>query len=402
MPSSHTEIMLKKTYLRLRQPRAVSRLWAAGIALGLLGCGAMFLSATDLKAPRAKLKAGISYQHDVDPDRPWSIHIAKLDLSRDEYELVTTLARGTNIGMSTLSDQIKLLPAELGKPMAAINGDFYRDANNAYQGDPLGLQIRLGELVSSPGPNAAFWIDANGRPQMTNVLSQLRVTWPGGESTPFGVNEERTNGSVVLYTSAIGSSTHTTSGRELVLERAEGDWLPLRAGASYTAKVRAVRETGDTLVPPDLMVLSLSPEAAVRLPKIEAGALLKISTATTPDLAGVKTALGGGPALVRAGKANSIEGPYPRHPRTALGWNKNYLYLLQVDGRQSDLSIGMTFPELAAYFVKLGCDEAINLDGGGSATFWYLGQVMNSPCYGHERTIANGLVILRKSDPSAP
>lgn len=150
------------------------------------------------------------------------------------------------------------------------------------------------------------------------------------------------------------------------------------------------------------MVLSLSPEVAARLPKVEPGEFLKLSTATTPDLAGVQTAIGGGPALVRGGQVTKLSAPYPRHPRTAIGWNKNFLYLMEVDGRQSELSIGMTFPELAAYFIKLGCTEAINLDGGGSATFWLHGQVVNSPCYGHERPVANGLVILRKKKTSAP
>ena len=59
----------------------------------------------------------------------------------------------------------------------------------------------------------------------------------------------------------------------------------------------------------------------------------------------------------------------------------------------------MTFPELADYMAKLGCDEALNLDGGGSATFWLYGQVVNSPSEGHERETANGLVVVRKNKP---
>jgi exopolysaccharide biosynthesis protein len=56
----------------------------------------------------------------------------------------------------------------------------------------------------------------------------------------------------------------------------------------------------------------------------------------------------------------------------------------------------MTFPELAAYMIKLGCEEAINFDGGGSATMWVLGNVMNSPSEGQERPGANALVLVRK------
>ena len=85
-----------------------------------------------------------------------------------------------------------------------------------------------------------------------------------------------------------------------------------------------------------------------------------------------------------------------RHPRSAIGWNKNWFFLVEVDGRQRDLSVGMTLDELSNYLVKLGCEEALNLDGGGSATIWYQGEVRNSPCDGYERPIANSLVVLRK------
>ena len=73
-----------------------------------------------------------------------------------------------------------------------------------------------------------------------------------------------------------------------------------------------------------------------------------------------------------------------------------YFFLLVVDGRQKDLSIGMTLGELAEFMLKLGCTEAMNLDGGGSSTFWLDGKIMNSPSDGHERRIANGLILLQK------
>jgi exopolysaccharide biosynthesis protein len=67
-----------------------------------------------------------------------------------------------------------------------------------------------------------------------------------------------------------------------------------------------------------------------------------------------------------------------------------------VDGRQLDVSIGMTLPELAEFMLKLGCKEALNLDGGGSATLWAFGAVRNSPSEGQERPACNALVVLRK------
>ena len=85
-----------------------------------------------------------------------------------------------------------------------------------------------------------------------------------------------------------------------------------------------------------------------------------------------------------------------RHPRTAIGWNAGNYFLVEVDGRQENLSVGMTLDELADYMARLGCEEAMNLDGGGSATLWFDGKVRNSPCDGKERPVANSLVFTRK------
>jgi exopolysaccharide biosynthesis protein len=141
------------------------------------------------------------------------------------------------------------------------------------------------------------------------------------------------------------------------------------------------------------------------------GMKLEISTATTPDLNGVKTAMGGGPTLVKNGKSAftsktpppgssgdwSQRSKYERHPRTAIGWSKTHIYFVIVDGRQPGLSVGMKLAELADYFLSLGCSEAMNLDGGKSAQMWMKGEIMNSPCQG-EDTVASSLLVVRKPE----
>ena len=189
------------------------------------------------------------------------------------------------------------------------------------------------------------------------------------------------------------------AGHELVLEKdGDNEWLPLRAGQTYSARVRGVRETGNTRLNRDTLVLSLSPTLAASAPKVNAGEILKISTATLPDLSGVKTAIGGGPILVNGGKPfpSRVNKSQDRHPRSAIGWNEKNIFLVEVDGRQPRLSMGMTLPELTDYLIQLGCDKALNLDGGGSAEVWIEGRIANSPCFGHERETANSLVVLEK------
>jgi hypothetical protein len=332
-----------------------------------------------------------------------------LDRTATGLEFQTTHARDGSLGLSTLSDQIGALKPRLGLPLVAVNGDFYVFEGKPYAGDPRGLQVLDGNLISAPNGGPVFWIDAQGQPQGTNVVSRFRVTWPNGTSTPFGLNEERLTNTTVLYTAAVGKTNLTTNGCELVLER-EGNspWLPLRLGDTLTARVREVRQGGKTPLSSETMVLSIHPMQTNRPPTVETGAVLRLALHSSPDLAGVKTALGGGPMLVCGSKRQKLKqpkfnGPLPyefrsmmeRHPRTALGWNDRHFYLVVVDGRQLQLSKGMTLTELTSYMLDLGCTEVVNLDGGGSATLWCNGFVLNRPCDGWERVIANALVVLR-------
>jgi exopolysaccharide biosynthesis protein len=57
----------------------------------------------------------------------------------------------------------------------------------------------------------------------------------------------------------------------------------------------------------------------------------------------------------------------------------------------------MTLEELGAYLASLGCTDAMNLDGGGSATLWAGGAIRNQPSDGSERPIANALAIVRQA-----
>jgi len=62
----------------------------------------------------------------------------------------------------------------------------------------------------------------------------------------------------------------------------------------------------------------------------------------------------------------------------------------------------MTLPELAEFMLQLQCEEAMNLDGGGSAAIWLNGKIMNKPCYGHERNTGNALVLVEKKVEAKP
>jgi exopolysaccharide biosynthesis protein len=98
-----------------------------------------------------------------------------------------------------------------------------------------------------------------------------------------------------------------------------------------------------------------------------------------------------------------------RHPRTAVGIARDgkQLILFVVDGRQPQLSMGMTLAEVAKEMILLGCEQALNLDGGGSTTLVYRDpdrkklEVLNSPSDMTERSVADVLGVTVKKTPSA-
>lgn len=362
------------------------------VLVGWLGCRAGLLAQP---GRWTDVGGGLAWRRDT-TDEPWALHVVRASRQQTNLALLPSLAFGQRIGLNTLSAQARLVPRALGQAVAAINGDFYQTEHETVPGDPRGLFIRQGELVSAPIERDCFWIATNGQPRTGTIRSRFRLELPGGQGLPFGLNESDETGTAVLYTRAMDPDRLPDPRSLLVLRPAEAtNGLPLQAGRRVAFRVDRTAVRG---IPSDALLAALPRSAAASLP---AGATVWVDTATEPSLAGVQTALGGGPALVRQGKVTDARAAKSRerHPRSAFGWNNAHYFLVVVDGRQPGYSDGMTLPELAAYLVDLGCLEAINLDGGGSTELILNGRILNRPCYGHERATATGLMVVRAPGP---
>jgi hypothetical protein len=379
----------------------------------LVGCGQSShagpeTSGAPLSIP--EFAPGVGYTNERIARGPWSIHVVRASRQPGQFGFVSVHARQSALGLATLSQQVKSVPATIGIPVGAVNGDFYQ-RDRAYAGDPRGLQVVDGEMISAPIGGVALCIDGQGQPQAVEVHPRFELAWVGGSLTNLGFNEDRQPTEIVLYTPKLGGSTRTSGGREWVLVPGGTNTgaFSAQVGAEYVFRVETVKDGGDAPLEAGKWVLSAGQGVVRRQPSlasVAAGAEVRIRLATEPRLDGVQQAISGGPILVRGGRALKIVPPrsdsyqfssmLERHPRSAVGWNRTHLMLVQVDGRQPRLSVGMTLEELGATMARLGCEEAMNLDGGGSATFWCDGRIRNSPCDGGERVIANSLVLVRR------
>lgn len=122
---------------------------------------------------------------------------------------------------------------------------------------------------------------------------------------------------------------------------------------------------------------------------------------------GVWNTLSFGPALVDDGQILSgiddieIDTNFGNHsiqgvqPRTGIGMiAPDHFVFVVVDGRADGYSRGVTMTEFAQIFIDLDCQVAYNLDGGGSATMYFNGSLVNNPLgRGRERGTSDILYI---------
>lgn len=91
-----------------------------------------------------------------------------------------------------------------------------------------------------------------------------------------------------------------------------------------------------------------------------------------------------GPALVTGGEVSVDEDDevgraMASNPRTAIGITESGEYLFIVSDGRTDESEGLSLSELAEFAKSLGAVTCYNLDGGGSSTMYFMGEVVNNP-----------------------
>ena len=91
-----------------------------------------------------------------------------------------------------------------------------------------------------------------------------------------------------------------------------------------------------------------------------------------------------GPGLIIDGEisvssSDEVGQAMASNPRTAVGYiDENHYVLVVADGRTTE-SQGLSLLQLATFMETLGVEQAYNLDGGGSSTMYFNGEVVNNP-----------------------
>lgn len=89
-----------------------------------------------------------------------------------------------------------------------------------------------------------------------------------------------------------------------------------------------------------------------------------------------------GPTLLNNGelsvsKSAEVDAALASNQRAGIGIIEPLHYLFIVSNGRIENEAGMSVYQFAKVFEELGCQTAYNLDGGGSATMWFMGKILN-------------------------
>jgi exopolysaccharide biosynthesis protein len=340
---------------------------------------------------------------------PWVVNVLTIDPATSKGRLKTTygpdLAR-----VEKTSDLVRSAGA-----VAGVNASFFTfTASVQYPGDPVGLGIADGNLLSEPLTDPAeanLLIDANSNKMLmghlrwtgsvvnreTGVRLPLEyVNHPPVIPTACASLPDQTTctvpGDVVLFTPEFAAATPSGNGVEVVLDR-------------FGCVVRTSTTRGTSLTPGQTSLQATGQDSVALLNAVANGCLnkdIKVADGNgekVPLRSGLYGATGryrltaGGEIVAPAGTGSF----FARNPRTIAGTTHDGKILLAtIDGRQTT-SVGTTMDETAAVAKALGMYDAINLDGGGSTAMALQdGTLVNRPsgAGGAERAVGDAIVFV--------
>ncbi|MGA5314371.1 phosphodiester glycosidase family protein [Streptomyces pseudogriseolus] len=328
-------------------------------------------------------------------------------------------------------ETVSALATDAGAVAAVNAGFFVLDSRSGAPGDPAGVGVYDGRLLSETvGERPGFVVQDDGRRTQVTRLRWEGTVSANGTSLPLnGVNRVpgliRNCGGgegdsptslplhdvtctnpdqLVAFTPEYGASTPQGEGVEAVLD-----------STGLVVELRTAR--GGTLPPGGSSVQATGRHVAALTALARPGARLSVETTLRDDQGDPVTPgpgtdiVNAGPELVRDGNVHitpATDGMvhpgnpswyygwvHKRNPRTVAGTDAaGRTVLITADGRSTN-SLGLSITESAKVARSLGLRDAVNLDGGGSTTMVANGRVINAPSdEAGERPVGDALLIL--------
>ena len=356
---------------------------------------------------------GVSYKTiNQETQNPLSIHIIKVDPKKTNIKIAHALGEGLNREkVSSIASRLNVI--------CAVNGGHYRRGWE-LNGNSLGLLQINGKIYTDP----QFYRGGIGLKGNEILIDRIKVLWKltinnkdyhvDRVNQPLGISEG------IIYTLAFRKSTLAQNCTEIVCQ---------------DNKVIAINKHGNSDIPLNGFVYTISNESNIDLSEITVGDEMSLKYQTEPSVfKSLQDIVCGGPILIKNDtilsekyfkeelscgekivltndeitadfhRGNALEWFVERqHPRTAIGKTKDgFIILVVVDGRNKDKSVGVSLSGLANIMKDLGCIDAVNLGGGGDTTMYLNGKVINDTSGGEnqnknlERPVSDAIIVLPK------
>lgn len=365
---------------------------------------------------------GVTYRHLVQrtpTGEPWSIHVLKVERGEKSVVVRAVEAHGAQSEMQrNLPTEMATRAASEGhEVLAVVNGDY--DLSEPYLGIPVGLSITSGRLWTSARPGRpVFGLLGRGKPAIGAPEVRLELSAGGPKWSLAALNKPIDRGlgdGPRLFTRQFRAAAKSEQPVRAVVIGQLSPALPLPVDGVVRGVVTRVEEPAtEVAIPADALVVTFPTGGGEEtLQRLQPGRKVKLRIRIRlGGKRGVQDAIGGFPVVAENGQPRIVGEPSNylrlRHPRTAACFNPREIIFAVVDGRQPQLSVGMTLGELAGLMVSLGCTVAMNTDGGGSSVMAVALpgsgaetgapslRIVNSPSDGQERGRGNAWLVLRQ------
>ncbi|MDX6481320.1 MAG: hypothetical protein QOG85_1830 [Gaiellaceae bacterium] len=350
---------------------------------------------TVVSSTTTELMPGVTYTREVELTAAGPVVLDIVTAPKPDgtvYSLAPVLSNGTLVHTAKLTRMEQGLYPHA--TTVGLDGDYF-DAG----GEPNSILMRRGLLDSQPKTgrtSAGFSTDG--------TLQAAQVAFSGTWQATAGQRQLALNsrrGHFTLFTRAYGHSTPLEP--DTVAEAVFSSFPPTAVGEDIVGTVSQMTSVGGTPIPPGGAVLvARGTDNATKL-QTEAGVGQQVTVhlTLTPDWSGLASAIGGGPVLVKDGKAVFVNGEtfrpgflQSRMARGAVGQLADgRILLVTVEAAAPAYSVGISTYSLALELVKLGAVTAVGLGSGPQAGMAFNGSLLTRPASGTEQSISDALVL---------
>ena len=264
--------------------------------------------------------------------------------------------------------------AQRWQATAAINAGFF-NRNNQY---PLGAVRSNNHWISGPilSRGVVGW-NEQGQVRMERLVLRQTLTTVTGQTFPIqALNSGYVQAGIGLYTPEWGRLYQPVLEGETVVTVVNGVVTAQQAASAIAP--------GGVPIPADGYVLALRAYATAAQALPPGQSITLSSELLPPSLEPFPNVVGGGPLLLRdrtlvldaALEQFSTAFATQAAPRSAIGLTSTGEILL-VAVHNSPRGPGPTLDQLAQIMLQLGSTDALNLDGGSSASLYLGGRLIN-------------------------